>query len=167
MPLRADRVVLATGAYQRPHKPAGATTFPHDLRQIDITGYESPDALPRGRVLIVGGGQSGCQVAEELQRAGRDVVLACGRAPWAARRVGGRDIVWWLLESGFLDAPVASLPAPAARLTGNILATGQAGGHDLHLRTLRALGVTLTGHFLGASGRRARFAPDECPTVYW
>ena len=74
---------------------------------------------------------------------------------------------WWALETGFFDAPLSSLPDPAARLAANILATGQGGGHDLHLRTLRALGVTLLGHFLGAEGRRARFAPDLAASVAW
>ena len=73
-------------------------------------------AFPRGRSSIVGSGQSGAQLAEELSEAGRDVVLACGKAPWAPRRLGGRDVVWWLEPSGFFDQPVASLPSPAARL---------------------------------------------------
>jgi hypothetical protein len=68
--------------------------------------------------------------------------------------------VWWAIETGFLDQSVGTLPSPAARLWGNILATGRAGGLDLHLRVLREAGVTLLGHFLGTEGRRARFAPD-------
>jgi putative flavoprotein involved in K+ transport len=118
-------------------------------------------------VLVVGSGQSGCQIAEELHEAGRDVVLACGKAPWAPRRFGGRDLLWWAAETGFLSAPVASLPAPGARLAGNILATGHGGGHDLHLRTLRRAGVTLAGRFLGADDHEARFAPDLAETLAW
>jgi len=165
--LCGDRLVLATGAYQRSHRPAGAGQLPARLTQIDLAGYESPSSLPPGNVLIVGSGQSGCQLAEELCRGGREVVLACGRAPWAERRVGGRDMFWWLVESGFLDAGVESLPTPAARLTANVLATGHDGGHDLHLRTLRALGVRLTGHFLSADDGHARFAADLAETVAW
>ena len=67
---------------------------------------------------MVGSGQSGCQIAEELHQAGRSVFLACGRAPWLPRRIGEHDLVWWVLETGFLDAPVSSLPDPAARLGG-------------------------------------------------
>jgi len=118
-------------------------------------------------VLVVGSGQSGCQIAEELHGAGREVVLACGRAPWAHRRMGGRDLVWWLVETRYLEAPVESLPAPTARLAANVLSTGQGGGRDLHLRTLRELGVTLTGHFLGAVGHEARFASDLAESVAW
>jgi putative flavoprotein involved in K+ transport len=165
--LDADTVVLATGAYQRPHRPAAAATLPADLLQIDVEDYRNPDELPAGAVLVVGSGQSGCQIAEELHRAGRDVHLACGRAPWGPRRIGDRDLVWWAHETGFLDQSVDALPDPRARLVANVLATGQGGGHDLHLRTLQTMGVTLLGHFLGAEGRRARFAPDLAETVAW
>jgi putative flavoprotein involved in K+ transport len=165
--LEAETVVLTTGAYQRPHRPAAAASLPADLQQIDAEDYRNPADLPEGRVLVVGSGQSGCQIAEELHHAGRDVYLACGRAPWASRRIGERDLVWWVLETGFLDAPVSSLPDPRARLAANVLATGHGGGRDLHLRTLRRTGVTLLGRLLGAEGRRARFAPDLAASVAW
>jgi len=165
--IAATSVVVSTGAYQRPHRPPGAATLPPGLRQLDAEGYRNPGALPSGAVLVIGSGQTGCQIAEELRLAGREVFLACGRAPWVPRRLGDRDIVWWVLETGFLDQPVDTLPAPAARLIANVLATGRAGGHDLHLRTLRAAGVTLLGHFLGAEGHRARFAPDLAESIAW
>lgn len=165
--LRAGSVVVATGAYQRPHRPAGADTLPADLPQLDVADYRTPEELPEGGVLIVGSGQSGCQIAEELLRAGREVFLACGRAPWIPRRVGDHDTVWWLVQSGFMDQTPADVPWPGARLVANGLATGQGGGHDMHLRTLRAGGATLVGHFLGAEGRRARFADDLAESVAW
>ena len=165
--VQARRVVLANGAYQRAHRPAGSDTLPEDLLQIDLHGYHNPAALPPGRVLIVGSGQSGCQLAEELLEAGREVVLACGKAPWTPRRTGDKDTVWWLVESGILDGTGASLPSPSARLGANSIATGHGQPHDLHLRTLRAMGVTLVGHFLGADEHGARFAPDLGETVAW
>ena len=163
----ARTVVLSTGAYQRPHRPAGAATLPAGLLQIDVEDYRYPAELPAGPVLVVGSGQSGCQISEELYRAGREVFLACGRAPWFPRRLGDRDLSWWALETGFLDAPLSSLPSAAARLAANVQATGAGGGRDLHYRTLRKMGVTLLGHFLGADGRRARFAPDLGDSVAW
>ncbi len=165
--IAAGTVVLSTGAYQRPHRPAGAATLAADLLQIDVEGYRNPADVPSGPVLVVGSGQSGCQIAEELHQAGREVFLACGRASWMPRRLGDRDLAWWALETGFLDAPVSSLPSPAARLAANVQATGAGGGHDLHYRTLRKMGVTLLGHFLGADGRHARFAPDLGESVAW
>jgi putative flavoprotein involved in K+ transport len=165
--IAARTVVLCTGAYQRPHRPTGAATLPTDLLQIDVGDYRNPAELPTGPVLVVGSGQSGCQIAEELHEAGRDVFLACGRAGWAPRRLGDRDLFWWLQETGELDEPVTSLASPSARLGANLQATGHGGGHDLHYRTLRRMGVTLLGHFLGAQGRRARFAPDLGDSVAW
>jgi putative flavoprotein involved in K+ transport len=164
--IAADQVVVTTGAFQRPHLPASASTMPSRLLTIDLTSYSNPGTLPPGRVLVVGSGQSGCQLAEELHQAGRDVVLSCGRAPWVPRRVADRDVFWWLRASGFLEVPAHSLP-PAARLLSNPLTTGHGGGHDLHLRTLRQLGVTLVGRFLGVGGEVARFAPDLGATIAW
>jgi putative flavoprotein involved in K+ transport len=166
-PLQARTVVLATGAYQRAHRPPGAATLPARLQQLDVAGYRNPGALAPGAVLVIGSGQSGCQIAEELHDAGRDVFLACGRAPWLPRRIGDRDLAWWALETGFLDGGVEALPHPGARLFANLLATGHDGGHDLHLRTLQRRGVTLLGHFLGSDARRARFAPDLAASVAW
>lgn len=165
--LRAESVVVTTGAYQRPHRPAPAASLPAGLLKLDADDYRSPDELPPGGVLVVGSGQSGCQIAEELNEAGRNVFLACGRAPWAPRRFGGHDLVWWSIETGFFDQTVDQLPAPAARLAANVTATGRGGGHDLSLRTLRAAGVTLLGRFLGAEGQRARFADDLAASVEW
>jgi putative flavoprotein involved in K+ transport len=158
--------VVATGTYRRPRRPH-AETLPRELFLIDVPDYRAPSALPDGSILIVGSGQSGCQIAEELHLAGREVVLACGRAPWNPRRIGGRDAVWWAAETGFLDVEVDSLPAPEARLWANVVTSGHDGGHDLHLRTLAAMGVSLQGRFLGWEDGRFRFAGDLPESVAW
>jgi putative flavoprotein involved in K+ transport len=163
----ARSVVVATGTYRIPYRPAGADSLPASVLQLDAEGYRNPNELTDGGVLVVGSGQTGCQLAEELHDAGREVVLSCGRAPWLPRRFGGRDMVWWAGEVGFLDQTVDRLPTPEARLWANVLGTGHEGGHDLNLRTLRAAGVTLTGHFLSADGDRARFADDLGASVAW
>src|SRR6185503_3982926 len=103
---------------------------------------------------------SGCQIAEELHDAGREVFLACGKAPWCERRLDGRDVFHWAVEIGFMDTPPSALPSPAARLGANLQATGRDGGRDLNFRTLQARGVMLLGRLQGASGRRASFATD-------
>ena len=163
--LRAESVVVCTGAYQRPHRPAIAAGFPRDVLVIDAQDYRNPAALPSGKVLVVGSGQTGCQLSEELHEAGREVFLACGRAPWLPRRPGGRDIVTWLRETTFFDTPLSDLPSPAARLGANLLVTGQRGGHDLHYRTLQATGVQLLGRLAGVEGHRASFAADLADSV--
>jgi putative flavoprotein involved in K+ transport len=111
-------------------------------------------------VLVVGSGQTGCQIAEELHDSGREVFLSCGRAPWFPRRVGDRDIFRWLTQTDFFDAPLSSLPSPLARLAANPQLTGHDGGHDLNYRTLQAMGVQLLGHLAAVDGNRAVFEPD-------
>ena len=158
--LRARTVVVASGGYQRAYRPPAAELLPPTVRQLFAEQFRNEGALPEGGVLVVGSGQTGCQIAEELHEAGRKVLLACGRAPWAPRRFGGHDLVWWIIESGFWNRSLADLPSPAARLLSNPLATGHGGGHDLHYRTLHAMGVELLGRFTGCEGQTALFADD-------
>ena len=165
--IRARVLVVASGAYQRPHHPHGAAAIADVLHTADATTYRRPEELPAGGVLVVGSGQTGVQLAEELHEAGRDVVLSCGKAPWLPRRFGGHDATWWADATGFLGQPVASLPDPDARLWANILGTGHGGGHDLHYRTLQRDGVTLVGHFEGVDGPVVRFAEDLAASVAW
>jgi putative flavoprotein involved in K+ transport len=132
---------------------------------INAAEYRNPAALPPGKVLVLGSGQTGCQISEELHESGCEVFLACGQAPWLPRRVDGRDIVTWLNETTFFDTPLNALPFPAARLGANLLVTGKRGGHDLHYRTLQALGVQLLGRLTGVDGHRASFAGDLADSV--
>ena len=77
-PMSARAVVVASGAFQKPHRPPAASALPSDLLTIDAERYTNPEALPKGAVLVVGSGQTGCQIAEELHASGRDVIVACG-----------------------------------------------------------------------------------------
>lgn len=163
--IRAREVVLATGGYQKPYRPAGVRQLPGSLQVIDAPGYSNPGRLPPGKVLVVGSGQTGCQMAEEIHQAGREVVLACGRAPWQPRRVGDHDVIFWFIGTPFMNMTLADLPSPMARLGANPQTTGRDGGHDLHYRTLQAMGVTLTGHLLGYEDGRAHFAGDLADSV--
>jgi putative flavoprotein involved in K+ transport len=163
--IRARRVVVATGAYQKAHRPAGASAIPSGVQQLLAEDYRNPGALAPGAVVVVGSGQTGCQLAHELHQAGRKVFLACGRCAWVPRRLAGHDIVWWMAESGFMERTPDMLPSPAARLFGNPQATGHDGGYDLHFRTLHAAGVELVGRFLGADGTTLAFADDVAASV--
>jgi cation diffusion facilitator CzcD-associated flavoprotein CzcO len=158
--IRARSVVVATGGYQRAHLPPNAAQLPDGVDQLLAEEYSCPDAVEPGAVLIVGSGQTGCQLAEELHEAGRKVFLSCGRAPWAPRRMGGHDLYWWMVESGFVQRTLSDLPSPAARFFSNPLSSGHEGGHDLHLRTLHAMGVELVGRYLGAEDGKVHFADD-------
>jgi putative flavoprotein involved in K+ transport len=161
----ARQVVLASGAYQRPYRPPAARQLPESLHVINADDYTMPAALPPGKVLVVGSGQTGCQLAEELAEWGRDVFMACGRAPWIPRRIEGRHTIAWLAETSYYDATLADLPSPLARLGANPQASGRGGGHDLTYRTLQAMGVNLLGHLAGVTDGTAHFADDLTETV--
>jgi putative flavoprotein involved in K+ transport len=163
--IRAKRVVLASGGYQKAHRPAAAAQLPPSVHVIDAEDYTNPTALPPGNVLVVGSGQTGCQLAEEIFEAGRPVSLACGRAPWIPRRFDDRDTIAWINDTPYFDTSLSDLPSPAARLLANPQMSGRGGGHDLNFRTLQAQGVQLLGHFVGVSGSRAHFARDLAESV--
>jgi len=164
--IRAQEVVVATGAFHTPRIPPTATFNPGFL-QVHAHHYRREEQLPPGGVLVVGSGQTGVQLAEELHAAGRSVTLSvghCGRVP---RRYRGRDIFWWL-RSLALDGPglgaglptVDQLPDPRAIFACNPHLSGHGGGHDTNLRRFAADGIRLVGRFERADGHRARFAPD-------
>jgi putative flavoprotein involved in K+ transport len=163
--IRTREVVLASGGYQQPHRPPAAAQLPPSVHTIDAEDYVNPAALPPGKVLIVGSGQTGCQLAEEIFESGRDVSLACGRAPWVPRRLDGRDTIAWMSDTPFFDAKLTDLPSPQARLLANPQVSGRAGGHDLNFRTLHAQGVQLLGRFVGVDDGRAHFAQDVAASV--
>ncbi len=166
-PITARAVVVCTGSYQKAFAPPGAHSLPSGLLAIGTRDYRNPRSLPDGAVLVVGSGQSGTQIAEELRDAGREVILACGRAAAAPRRFGGHDLLWWARESGFLDQPLDALPSPAARLAANVTASGVGGGHDLSARTLQGKGVELVGHFAGYSDQQILFHDDLADSMAW
>jgi putative flavoprotein involved in K+ transport len=163
--IKARSVVVATGAYQRPHRPAGAESISGGVVQLFAEEYSNPAALPPGAVLVVGSGQTGCQLAEEIHQSGRRVFLACGRCVWVPRRLQDHDILWWMVESGYMDRTPDKLPSPMARLLGNPQATGHDGGRDLNFRVLHEMGVELLGRYIGAEGSRLHFVDDLAASV--
>lgn len=164
-PTIADVVIVCTGTYSTAYRPEGRTSFPAGLLVLDATQYRNPGSIPDGKILVIGSGQTGIQFAEELHLAGREVFLSCGRAPWVPRRLGELDIVTWLMRTPFFDTPLSALPMPTMRFVANPQTTGANGGHDLHYRTLQALGVPLLGRLAGVDGRRADFADDLASSV--
>ncbi len=163
--IAADRVVVATGAFQQPTPPAAGASFPAGVLQLHTSRYRNPDSLPDGGVLVVGSGQSGCQIADELVAAGRRVVLSVGRCPWFPRRLRGRDVVDWAAALGLMDDRVDSLPSPAARLLCNPTVSGNDGGHDCNPRTLAAAGAVLVGRLEGCANGRVRCGSGLAETL--
>jgi putative flavoprotein involved in K+ transport len=158
--LHAQNVVVATGAYQQPTPTRLGDSVPEDVFQLHTSDYKRPEQLPEGSVLVVGGGQSGCQIADELMQAGREIYLSVGRCPWIPRRYRGREIVHWLVETGFVDQTVDTLPSPAARLACNAPVSGNDGGHDCNPLWLEQRGAILLGRLQDVHGHTAIAAPD-------
>lgn len=156
--LRARRVVLATGPFQRPHIPSVAADLPDGLVQTDPTRYRNPDGLPPGAVLVVGAGASGIQIADELAAAGRTVFLAVSRHRRVPRRFRGRDVYWWLERMGRFEQTVDRLPG--GQWPPHTAVTGVNGGHDIDLRTMARSGVRVIGRLLGVSGTRLAIGDD-------
>ncbi|MBC6462015.1 flavin-containing monooxygenase [Actinomadura sp. HBU206391] len=150
--IHARNVVLATGPYQRPNVPAASLHLPGRIQQLHSHEYRRPGRLAAGAVLVVGTGQSGTQIAEELHEAGRDVHLAVSRCFAAPRRYRGRDTIWWMLQIllhgadvGHPFPTVADLPTPAARFGCDPHLSGKDGGHDIDLRRFARRGMHLYG----------------------
>jgi putative flavoprotein involved in K+ transport len=164
--LRADQVVVATGPYQVPLKPRMAERLPTSVHQVYSSEYRSPAALPDGAVLVVGSGQSGAQIAEDLHLAGRTVHLAVGSAPRVARTYRGRDVVAWLADMGHYRRGIDEFAdADAVRFRANHYVTGRDGGHDIDLRAFARDGVRLHGRLTGIDGGVLGFADDLAPNL--
>jgi len=164
---RASQVVLATGALQQPRVPACAAALPTDVTQVAAPDYRNPQSLPPGAVLVVGSGETGCQIAEELVRAGRKVFLAGGRSWWAPRRYRGRDIAAWMRLVGWFERTVDELPPGVRTGHPNPQLTGSNGGHDISGHTLARDGVQLLGRLQNVHGGRAYFAADLAVNLVW
>jgi putative flavoprotein involved in K+ transport len=156
--IEAKNVVLATGPFQKPLAPPFCTG--RDL-EIHASQYRNPQQLPQGAVLVVGSGNSGCQIAEELNSAGRQVYLSVGRHRQVPRRYRGRDYFWWYLALGDADTTVDQRAAARP----SILVTGVNGGHDVDLRKLSANGIILLGHVIGHERGRVSIADDLARTM--
>jgi len=158
--IRADHVVIATGFFQKPKIPASAKALSPEITQLPSTQYRNPRSLPAGAVLVVGSGQTGCQIAEELYKSGRKVFLCTGGAGRAPRRYRGKDIIEWLELSGFFNRTPDMLPPGMGKFKGIPHLSGANGGHTLNLHQFARDGVALLGHFAGASDFNIFAAPD-------
>lgn len=151
----ANRVVAATGPFQRPVIPPIAPAD-NEIHQIHSADYRNPAQLPEGAVLVVGAGSSGVQIADELQRSGRQVYLSVGAHDRPPRSYRNRDFCWWLGVLGEWDAP-ASKPG---KEHVTIAVSGARGGHTVDFRALAKLGITLVGLTHSFEQGLVRFKPD-------
>jgi putative flavoprotein involved in K+ transport len=154
--LSAKNVVVATGSFRRPTPVAAAGTVFH----LHARDYRNPEQLPRGGALVIGSGQSRCQIAAELKASDRDVYLSIGRCPSLPFTYRGRWIYDWLVAIGMLDDNVDTLPSPAARVSGNPTVASADVAHLIGPRRLAREGVTLVGRVETLDDSRAVIRPD-------
>jgi putative flavoprotein involved in K+ transport len=157
----ADQVICASGGYHTPIIPRLAERLPSGITQMHSEQYRNPQALPAGNVLVVGSGQSGAQIAEDLHLAGRKVFLAVGDAPRCARFYRGKDVVDWLAQMGYYEIGVDTHPLrEGVRDNTNHYVTGRDGGRDIDLRKFAVEGMQLFGRLQGLQGDVLQFSDN-------
>ncbi len=158
----ADHVVIAIGGYHNPKIPRIAERLPSNIHQLHSSKYKNAQSLPEGAVLVIGTGQSGCQIAEDLHLEGRQVHLCVGSAPRSPRRYRGKDVVDWLDAMGYYDMPIDKHPRPKAEVRSktNHYVTGRGGGREIDLRHFAKEGMQLHGRLTEIVDGELRFQDD-------
>ena len=157
----ADQIIVAAGGYHSPIIPPMAERIPDSVTQIHSAQYKNPKDLPEGAVMVVGSGQSGAQIAEDLHLEGRKVYLATGDAPRCARFYRGRDVVDWLADMKYYEMPVTEHPLrEGVRDNTNHYVTGRDGGRDIDLRQFAKEGMELFGLLEDFDGVNFKFTPN-------
>lgn len=159
----ARQVVVATGPFQVPFVPPQAAKLDPSVTQVHSADYCNPQALPDGPVLVVGGGNSGFQIAEELA-ATRQVDLSIATTyPMLPQRLAGRDLFWWLTRLGLLRVTVTSRPGRRMSRRDFVIGTNR--------RRLERAGVRFRPRLVAADGRTVRFADqnllEDIGVVVW
>ncbi|MBJ8339517.1 MSMEG_0569 family flavin-dependent oxidoreductase [Antrihabitans sp. YC3-6] len=158
--LHAGQVVVAVGGYHIPTIPRFAEKLPATIQQLHSSQYRCSADLPVGDVMVVGTGQSGAQIAEDLHLDGRKVHLVAGNAPRVARFYRGRDCVAWLQDMGHYDVPIDDQPGGLGkRENTNHYVTGRDGGRDIDLRQFALEGMSLYGRMIDVVDGTMTFAP--------
>ena len=165
--IEARQVIVATGGFHVPNLPRLAENLPARVLSLHAQDYRRPADLAPGGVLVVGSGQTGVQLVEELRAVGRDVWLSVGSAGRVPRRYRGKDCFYWLwslaergADVGFPLPTVDKLPDPRRRLAGNPALSGHGGGHETNLRQMGRDGTTLLGRIVAIDAERIRLGPD-------
>ena len=157
--IRCRAVVIASGACNRPAVPEFKAAVPASVEQLTPFGYRGPAQLPEGGVLVVGASATGVQLAAELQRSGRPVILSVGEHVRLPRTYRGRDVLWWMEASGLwsqrydeVEDLTRARRLPSPQLVGTPERT------TLDLNALTSLGVELVGRWAAVRDGRALFS---------
>ena len=161
--ITADQVVVATGPFQKPYVPKLGEDLDPDVWQAHSTGYRRPDDVPEGTVLVVGGGNTGFQIAKELSATHKVVLSVGSRQKPLPQRVAGRDLFWWLTKTGLIHKTVESRLGQRLKDRDTLIGSSPRGLKRRH-------GVELKARATGASGRTVQFEDGselEVDAVIW
>ena len=161
----AENVVIATGLYQSPKIPPFSKEIPPSILQLHSMDYKNPSSLPEGAVLVVGTGQSGAQIAQELYQSGRKVYLSIGSAGRVPRRYRGKDINDWFTRIGMFDTKVGELKSASDKFHPHPQISGKNGGQSLNLHQFARDGVILLGHVRDVHEGKLILTPDLKETL--
>jgi putative flavoprotein involved in K+ transport len=157
--IRCRSAIIASGACNQPAVPRFSDDVPASIRQLTPFDYRNPTQLPDGGVLVVGASATGVQLAAELQRSGRPVILSVGEHVRLPRTYRGRDVLWWMYASGVwdqrhdeIDDLTRARRLPSPQLVGTPERT------TLDLNALTAIGVDLVGRWAAVRDGRALFS---------
>ena len=158
---RSDNLIIATGNYHKPFIPSFASSLSDSIHQLHSFYYRNPSQCKKGNILLVGTGQSGCQIAEELHRAGHQMYISVSSAPRVNRAYKGKDVVKWLDDMGYYKLPIDENPyGKSAALRTNHCVSGKAGVLDINMRTLAEQGAKLFGKIQSCKGQDCTFDSD-------
>jgi putative flavoprotein involved in K+ transport len=159
----ADQVVVATGPFQTPYIPGLAGRLAPEVFQAHSTGYRKPTDVPEGTALVVGGGNTGFQIAKELSETHKVYLSVGSRQKPLPQKILGRDLFWWLTKSRLFNTTVESRLGRRLQHRDTLI-----GSSPRKLR--RRYGVELKPRVVDASGRTVRFADGselEVDAVIW
>ena len=152
-------VVLASGAFNVPSVPAFAGAVPPQVTTMTPMEYRNPSQLPDGAVMVVGASATGVQIAAEIRRSGREVVLAVGEHVRGPRLYRDRDIHWWMEATGVLDERYDEVDdIVRARRVPSMQLAGSQERATFDLNALTSIGVKLVGRLAGINDGRAQFS---------
>ena len=161
-------VVVASGIQRIPKFPAMRSKLPDNILQLHTADYRNPKSLPPGAVVVVGGGQSGCQITEDLLSAGRTVYLCTSKVGRVPRRYRGRDLVEWWVDTKFWDVTYDGLPDKSISRAAQPQISGLGRyGHTLSLQYLASQGTVILGHLLDVESGALILSDDAAAHVHF
>jgi putative flavoprotein involved in K+ transport len=166
--IESRSVVIASGILQTPKIPRFCSRIPQNITQLHTADYQNPKELPPGAIVVVGSGQSGCQIVEDLLSAGRTVYLCTSKVARAPRRYRGRDILKWWIDMKFVDVTYASLEDKAVSRAAQPQISGLGRyGHTVSLQSLAGQGAVILGRLMDINGDTLILSDEAAAHVHF